>query len=528
MPEPSHCPECRLQRRLAVRNERNLYNDECDMCRNKILSVYSEEKKIPVYCPECWHSEKWDARDYGQEFDFNRSFFEQFVELQKKVPRFNLIKENTENCEYANVIGDCRNCYLIFGSIECEDCFYGDPYYCKSCVDSLSLRDSEFCYECVSSVKLYNCSYCQDCYNSNNLLFCYDCRGCTECIGCAGLRNQQYQIFNKEYSKEDYEKEKARINLCDPQSFGRVLKHFNNQKLKHPRKYMLGANNESVSGNYINDSKNVFSSFNVKKGENSKYIMQIFEAKDAYDLNHAEHTELNYEASGNYRMQHSFFNSFCWLSHDLYYSDMCRNCHDIFGCTNLDQGQYCLLNKQYSEGEYENKKKKVIDHMKKTGEWGEFFPIEKSIYGYNETVAQDYFPLKEEQARQNNWQWKEKDQENFKSQTYRVPRDINKVPEGIWQETLACQDCGKNYRIIPQELEFYKNQSLPIPKFCPNCRHTKRLAMRTPFALWHQQCMCTQTDHGHPGRCANEFETSYDPSGKELVYCGDCYNKEIY
>ena len=31
--------------------------------------------------------------------------------------------------------------------------------------------------------------------------------------------------------------------------------------------------------------------------------------------------------------------------------------------------------------------------MQKTGEWGEFFPASFSPFGYNETVAQEYFPL---------------------------------------------------------------------------------------------------------------------------------------
>lgn len=31
--------------------------------------------------------------------------------------------------------------------------------------------------------------------------------------------------------------------------------------------------------------------------------------------------------------------------------------------------------------------------MQLTGEWGEFFPHELSPFCYNETVAQDYFPI---------------------------------------------------------------------------------------------------------------------------------------
>ena len=36
--------------------------------------------------------------------------------------------------------------------------------------------------------------------------------------------------------------------------------------------------------------------------------------------------------------------------------------------------------------------------MISTGEWGEFFPSSLSPFGYNETVAQEYFPLTREEV----------------------------------------------------------------------------------------------------------------------------------
>jgi hypothetical protein len=36
--------------------------------------------------------------------------------------------------------------------------------------------------------------------------------------------------------------------------------------------------------------------------------------------------------------------------------------------------------------------------MKQTGEWGEFFDTSLSPFGYNETVANEYYPLSEEEA----------------------------------------------------------------------------------------------------------------------------------
>ncbi|MBU0731670.1 zinc-ribbon domain-containing protein [Patescibacteria group bacterium] len=529
-PNPSHCPDCRCQRRMATRNEKNFYPDKCDLCNKSLISLYSPNKDLKIYCHDCWWSDKWDATEQGIDYNPKKSFFEQFKQLQQLVPRPNVMKAggNIINSDYCSYIGDAKNCYLVYGSIYVEDCFYGNPYYSKSCVDSLLIRECELCYECITSEHLYNCDYCQDCFDSNNLQFCYDCRGCTECIGCAGLRNQEYYIFNKKYSEEEYKKEKARINLCNPESFARVLNNFDKQKLKHPRKYMMGVKNENVTGNYINESKNARYCFDVKRAENSKYLAQTIDLKDCYDNNYTENNELCNDYIGSWKNNHTCFSNTCYQCNDVLYSELCYSCHDLVGCVGLRNKDHCIFNKPYSKSDYKKIKESIIKEMKTREEWGEFFPIEKSIVAYNESVANEYFPLKDEDIKERGFSFKEKEERDYKAQKYRVPQNIEKVPDSIIDEVLACKDCGKNYKVIKPELEFYQNKKLPIPKQCPDCRHKKRMNMRLPRSLWQQQCMCTQNNHDHQGRCANEFETSYSPDGKELVYCEECYNKEIY
>ncbi len=81
IPPPTLCPECRQQRRLAFRNERNLYYRECDFSRKKIISMYSKDEIYKVYAQDIWWSDKFDGLDYGMNFDFDKNFFEQFQEL---------------------------------------------------------------------------------------------------------------------------------------------------------------------------------------------------------------------------------------------------------------------------------------------------------------------------------------------------------------------------------------------------------------------------------------------------------------
>jgi hypothetical protein len=65
----------------------------------------------------------------------------------------------------------------------------------------------------------------------------------------------------------------------------------------------------------------------------------------------------------------------------------------------MKKGKNCLLNKPYSVNEYEALTTKMIDHMRAHEEWGEFFPMQYSPYGYNETVGMDYTPLTHDEIR---------------------------------------------------------------------------------------------------------------------------------
>ena len=92
----------------------------------------------------------------------------------------------------------------------------------------------------------------------------------------------------------------------------------------------------------------------------------------------------------------------------------------------------------------------------------------------------------------------------------------------VSKEVFVCMNCRKNYRIISDELSFYKRMVLPLPRTCPECRHVKRFRSRGPNKLWHRKCMNTKI------ACPNEFETSYAPERAEIIYCEDCYQKEVY
>ncbi|MBU0683111.1 MAG: hypothetical protein KJ864_02325 [Candidatus Omnitrophica bacterium] len=519
IPPPALCPDCRQQRRLAFRNEKNLYHRKCDLCGKEIISMYSPDKPYQVYCQSCFWSDKWSADSFASEYNENISFFEQYHELQKKTPKPGLLSLNVENSEYCNFVGDVKNSYLIFGPVYSEDCLYGSPYYSKDCIDTLVIRDCELCYECTDCRKLYSALFCQDCTNCSDLIFCYDLQNCKECIGCSGLRNKEYHIFNKPYKKEEYSEHKKIIDLCNKTQIHEIKNNLSRLKLVTPRKYMQNKNVENVNGDHVYNSKNTFHSFFADKCEDCSYCAQVVEMKDCHDCNYTEEDELCYEYLGMYTTKNTSFSIFCRHTFNVLYSDYLVNVNNSFGCSCLKNSEYSVLNKKYSKEEYEKLIIKIIGAMIKRGEWGEFPPIKYSLFNYNETVADEFFPLTKEEALNAGFSWKDEDSINYyQGPKIEIPENIKDVNEDILKQILTCEKCSKNYRLVSKELEFYKKMNIPVPRKCFTCRNKARVNLRNPRKLWARTCF----------KCGAPIKTSYSPDRPETVYCEDCYLKEVY
>lgn len=530
VPEPLNCPDCRRQRRLSWRNERTLYSRKCDMCKRSIVSVYSEDKPFPVYCEKCWYGDKWDPTDYGKDFDFSRPFFEQFRELVDVTPRLYMQNKQCENSEYCNYAYKNKNCYLVFGSHYEENCLYG--HYSsknKECLDYYGCYKSELCYQSIESSNCYNCVYIDHCESCAETYFCIDLKGCKNCLFSVNLRNKQYYIFNKQYTKEDYEKKLKDLELHTRAGLQKVLDIFENQvRKKYPFRYAYMLNCENCEGDDHVNCKDMVYSFNGTNSEQCTYGYKIDETYNSIDTDCMgyDRAEVCYEVIGGSGDFNCRFLDSCWHDTDLTYCNLCFSSKNCFGSVGLVRKEYCILNKKYNKKDYQNLEKKIIDHMKKTGEWGYFFPTEISPYAYNETVAQLNFPLNKEAIKGRGYKWHEQTVAKSSAVAGELPDDINEVSDNFIQQPLKCIDCYKNFKIDKHELKLLKQLQLPLSDKCPQCRHVERFNKINPDKLWTRQCMCTQTEHDHEGRCRKEFETTYHPDRMEIIYCEDCYFKE--
>jgi hypothetical protein len=116
IPTPTLCPEERQRRRLSFRNERKLYRRQCDASKKTIISIYSPDKPYKVYDQKIRRSDARDPMEYGMDFDFTKTFTENFRKLQYEVPRISLLNGFSENTEYANHARRQSNCYLSFAA----------------------------------------------------------------------------------------------------------------------------------------------------------------------------------------------------------------------------------------------------------------------------------------------------------------------------------------------------------------------------------------------------------------------------
>ncbi|MCA9364003.1 hypothetical protein KC727_02180 [Candidatus Kaiserbacteria bacterium] len=564
MPAPTFCYECRSRRRMMWRNERSLYKRKCQAPGHSedLITIYAPEKYVVVYDQKYWWSDEWDPTDYGQEYDFNRPFFEQFKELFSQVPQLALSNSNAVNSDYCNVADQSKNCYMALGTYKIENLSYVNrAYESKDSVDVYVSFGNELCYECVSCSDSYHLLYSRDSVGCRDSYFLYDCKNCSDCVGCTNLRNAKYCIFNEQYTKEEYEQKKKELGLDSQAGLKKVREQFEELYTKSIHEFARIAKSVDSTGDNIIDTKNSHWCFDLFGGmEDSKYShWGGLQAKDLYDAGPGvgDGGELMYDVTDTgIQSADIAFTNVVYGSHDVRYSVFCHGSKHLFGCIGVRSQEYCILNKKYSKEEYEELIPKIKQHMMdmpyvdKKGRvytYGEFFPEETAPMAFNESIAIDYFPLSKKEAEAYGYPWREgeKTAPQITIKNEYIPDTIEGVDDSITKEVLecahkgACEDnCSVGFRIIPQELEFYRRLKIPLPTMCFSCRHVSRLKHKKPLRLWKRKCQCAgehsdngkyqnTTQHQHEGHCPNEFETSYAPDREEIVYCEQCYNAEV-
>lgn len=288
-------------------------------------------------------------------------FFSCYQKLKASIPR------NPDYCYDNEDISDCgyvahsKNCYYCF------DCYYmKSSLYCydsvrsTNCVDCDYAVDCELLYECLDVFKAYNSAFLNYCARTYDSYFCYDCNDSHDLFGCAHLNHKQYCIFNKQYTKEGFFKETKELLKIPPEE---LLNRLDDLVKKYPFGPSHVSHSENSSyGNHIHYSSNCYLSFDAAHDENCGYLYDSHYCKDSYDLTQCVKVELCYECVDAARCYNCNFVEWSNGCFDCSYLYACVDCHNCWGCVGLKQKKYSILNKQYTEEEYN----KIVSEIKQS------------------------------------------------------------------------------------------------------------------------------------------------------------------
>lgn len=235
------------------------------------------------------------------------------------------------------------------------------------------------------------------------------------------------------------------------------------------------------------------------------------------------------ESMGSGNGARMLFTASCDTSSDVMYTVWCMQSHHLFGCVGLKHAQHAVFNVAMSQQEYETLVPKIIDHMRSTGEWGEFFSPSISPFGYNETIGADDQPLDRATIEKYGWKWYNIPKKD-RSGNYIIPLDTaqynpEKISKDIAEKNVSdllagliqCEVSGEPFRILKEELRFYITHDLPIPRKHPQIRYNERHSFMNPKKLNMVKC----------AECGVDIQTTHNTAERKVL-CEECYRRLVY
>lgn len=519
---PTICFFCRIKQHLAFWMFGKFRKGKSDLSGESLITVLPEKTRYPIYSLKEWHSDAWDALDYAQEYDSSRSFFEQLQELQEKVPHPHQNGSKNTNCDWCDDVWNSKNCYLSRSMEVCEDLYYSYRnlwvknsidvtvcFYCEKCFDSVN---------CYNSYKLFYSRNSKDCIDS---YFLQDCRNCQNCFMCWNLRGKSYCIENIQYSREEYFK---KIKSYGLDSFSKIkffkerFEEIAKKEVIHRENFNLKTSNST--GDNLTDVKNCHNCFTVNESEDSFNCIRGMKHKSDIDANGSWYSELIGNCHGcvnAYELKYSNWSS----SRYSEYLDLCLECENCFGCVGLKKKKYCILNKQYDKEEYEKLREQIIFDMKNRKEYGKFLPYSMSAGPFNFSTSFLYFPEeKKEDILKLGGYW----EDNIENQvegisTSELPDSINDVDNTICNQALICPKTGWRFNIAKNELSFYKENNIPLPRYHFDVRIKDNMKFTTVLKSYPYKCFY----------CQKDIQAYYPPEWDyKKIACENCYKKEMY
>lgn len=529
VPAPNFCPTCRRIRRLVHMNMYQLFKRSCNAPEHneKMISTFSEECPFLVYDYKYFISDEFDPFSFGRNYNEGESPMQTLFNLRKEFPMPSMLNRDPSsvNCEYTMGGRDNKNCYYTSGCYSVEDAWYtGMANKSRNIMDSRGIRDSEILYECLFSDAIYKSSYIYFSSSCTDSMFLFDCRNCTNCFGCVNLRNAKYCVYNKQFSKEDYEEFMQSILPLTRDFLEKTKKEFWSLIKTLPMNGPRNVSSDNVSGVNIINSKNLFDVVESQGSENVRHADGVLSHNSSMDLLFSGGKSSFLYSTCNIGSQSTRvkFSVSCKFCSDCEFIFNSKNLTNCFMCFGLQNKSYCILNKQYEKEEYYKLVDKIKTEMLKVGEYEDGLGLEFSAQSYNSSIGQIALPLTDEQIIKLGGYVSKDPEINLEGinimEDKEVPQTIDEVDDNIVDKAIVCEITGRPFRIVASELAFLRRMGMPLPVVHPMIRMRDRIAMSPNGRKYKTVCM----------KCNKNIETIFNPKDGYIQYCEKCYQQEVY
>jgi len=203
------------------------YCYDCRGCQNCFLCYNLRSKNY------CILNQQYTKEEYVKKiaewnlnlYDTRQKLWQQYAALVKN----EAIHKGAEIEQSVNVSGsmifNCKNVKNSFDVYDTEDSRYliAIGFGTKDSMDSYHFGfECEIVYESHALIHAYNVLFSHLSYDDSHIMYCDGCHNSQNLFGCVGIKHGEYAIFNKKYSKEEYNvvKEKIICHMKETKEFG--------------------------------------------------------------------------------------------------------------------------------------------------------------------------------------------------------------------------------------------------------------------------------------------------------------------
>ncbi|HRX64123.1 MAG TPA: hypothetical protein P5060_03410 [Candidatus Absconditabacterales bacterium] len=182
-------------------------------CQDCIACVNLRNKKYCIFNKQYTQQEYETQKDnllkhLNKDPEKIKKKFYDFVATQVHRATYNTNATNT----YSSNLYNAENaimCYNVQNIKDSKYCVFGDTM--EDAMDLTVGGELNLCYEGNVPDHSYKACFTVFCRSCTNIYYSEMCHNCQDCFACVGLRNKQYCILNKQYTKEEYGQKVAEI-----------------------------------------------------------------------------------------------------------------------------------------------------------------------------------------------------------------------------------------------------------------------------------------------------------------------------